>query len=223
MRFLSQITSSMLNARRSQPIPVDFEYALQKFDLPLASLSPHLKPPIPVYQTQIQLEVLPAEPEDTRREKERISTLLLGDELNGALDMKSKPYIPKNFIPFPSKHTYKWTEPEVKNQKDRRKLREEAAKVSRQAEEALRRFVNVVKSGKEKDVKNAAGRDPKTKKTHELWENVMGNLMVESQPSVARRRNNDEDQSMIVNSESQYFRKGGPAKKQATMPAELRI
>jgi transcription initiation factor TFIID subunit 8 len=210
----------MLNSRRSQPIPLDFEYALHKFNLPLSSLKPHLKPPIPASKTQLQLEALPAELEDARKQRDKIVAKLLGDELDGEAERRAQPYIPKKFIPFPSQHTYKWTPPDVPVQMDRRKIREEAAKVSRSAEEALRRFVKVAKSGKEKDLKNAASKDPKTRETHELWEKVMGDL-ADLQPNSSHGRNDDEDQSIVVNSESKYFRKGVLTKK-ATIP-DLRL
>jgi len=206
----------MLNGRRAQPIPLDFEYALYKFDLPLASLTPHLKPPIPVSKTQIKLEALPAETEGMKEQEDKVVIKLLGEELDGEVERLETPWIPKKFIPFPSKHTYKWTEPEAPPQKDRRKIREEAAKVSRQAEEALRRFV--AETGTKKDLKTAASKDPKTKQTHELWEKVMVSLKPSplndtDEKNNAEGKNSLDDQSMIVNSESQYFRKGVPKKK----------
>jgi len=190
----------MRNARRSQPTPLDFEYALAQFDIPLASIEPHLRPPIAKSKLQIQLEA-----EEQEEQKRGAVELLLGKDLSGESDKKVKPYIPKRFPSFPSKHTYKWTEKESGRETDPRKIREEVAKSARQGEEALRRLVNVGKAGKEKDVKKAAGKDPRSKKRHELWEQIMGGLLTSKQGAGALDK---EDQSMIVNSDQPYFRKG---------------
>jgi hypothetical protein len=193
----------MLNARRSEPTPLDFQYALSQFDLPLASIEPHLRPPIPKAKLDIKLEMEPVE--------EQISCpqgLLLGNELSGEADRLSKPYIPRRFPAFPSKHTYKWTEKESARETDPRKIREEAAKAARQGEEALRRLNKVSKAGKEKDVKRAAEKDPKSKERHELWELTMGDLLVGRQQIATGKPIKDEDHGLIVNSERQHFRKG---------------
>jgi len=215
--FLAQITASMLNARRPEPTPLDFEYALAQFDLPLASIRPHLKPPIPATKSRLHLESFP--PEESRIERDNRLAKLLGDDLSGESDKAEKAYVPKKFIPFPSKHTYKWTEKESLRETDPRKIREEAAKSARHAEEALRRLVKISKAGQEKDIKLAASRDPRSKERHELWEKTMQDLMAGKE----HRGSDDEDQSMIINSESQYFRKGIPRKSRALSITELRI
>lgn len=207
----------MLNARRPEPTPLDFEYALSKFDLPLASIRPHLRNPIPASKLYIQLESIPSE--ESTREREARLAKLLGTELSGEPDKREKSYVPKKFIPFPSKHTYKWTEKESLRETDPRKIREEAAKSARHAEEALRRLVKVSKAGKEKDVKLAASRDPSSKERHELWERTMEDLLAGKDHAGAA----DEDQSMIVNSESQYFRKPIPKKSVTGIATELRL
>lgn len=193
----------MRNARRSQATPIDFEYALAQFDLPIASIEPHLRPPVPKSKAQIHLEVQPAEAKSVVAVE-----ALLGKELSGESEKKVKPYIPKRFPSFPSKHTYKWTERESARETDPRKIREEAAKAARQGEEALRRLVNVGKAGKEKDVKNAASRDPKSKERYHLWEKTMEGLMAGTLSGAKK-----EDRSMIVNSDRRYYRKGALTKK----------
>jgi transcription initiation factor TFIID subunit 8 len=207
----------MLNARRPEPTPLDFEYALSKFDIPLASIRPHLKNPIPTEKVKVDLQALPSE-EPTKKSEATLAKLL-GKELSGEPDKRKKSYIPKKFIPFPSKHTYKWTEKESLRETDPRKIREEAAKSARYAEEALRRLVKVSKAGKEKDVKIAASRDPRSKERHELWEKAMEDLMAGKDHTGAA----DEDQSMIVNAQSQYFRKPIPKKSAAVVSAEMRL
>lgn len=209
--FLSKVTSSMLNARRSLPTPLDFKYALSEFDLPIASIEPHLKPPIPKHKLLIQLE--PAPP--TELETPSLGNLL-GDDLSGESDKKLKPYIPSRFPSFPSKHTYKWTDKENGRQTDPRRVREEAAKVARQSEEALRKLTKVAKAGKEKDVKKAASKDPKSKERHEMWEKTMGKLVTSKVQAPAKESVDDNDRGLIVNADRTFYRKGAVAKKKHT-------
>ena len=190
----------MLLGRRADNLVTDFQYALSKFNLPIASIKPHLKPPTAPPKIHQELETLPTEELSTVA-----LTKLLGRDLDGEYDKLSRPYIPKHFPAFPSKHTYKWTEKESTRETDPRKIREEAAKSARLGEEALRRLVKVSKAGREKDVKRIAEKDPRSKMRHELWERTM--------ESLARKRNSasktdqDDDRSMVVNSDSQFFRK----------------
>jgi transcription initiation factor TFIID subunit 8 len=213
--FLSKVTSSMLHARRSLPTPLDFKYALEKFDLPIASIEPHLKPPIPLSRYLVQLEALPVEDLPTSS-----ASILLEPELSGEPDKNEKVYIPKNFPSFPSKHTYKWTEKESARETNPRKIREEAAKAARQGEEALRRLTRVSKAGKEKDVKKVANKDPKSKERHEVWERTMDDLFL-AKPLTGDGPGQESDQSMIVNANSPFFRKGAPAKRKPPLPIEI--
>ncbi|TVY68931.1 Transcription initiation factor TFIID subunit [Lachnellula suecica] len=208
--FLAKVATAMHSDRRSQPTPIDFEYALGRFDLTLASIEPHLRPPIAKSRLQIQLEAEPPE-------EKKVASLeaLLGKELSGESDKKVKRYIPKRFPSFPSKHTYKWTEKESARETDPRKIREEATKAAKQGEEALRRLVNVSKAGNEKDVKKNASKDPKSKQRFELWEQAVETLLVGKPPKPEEK----DDRSMIVNSDRQYFRKGALAKKKKPPPA----
>lgn len=210
------VTSSMLNARRSEPVPLDFQYALSKFDISLASIEPHLRTPVSKAKLEIKLEIEPVEemgPSSTAS--------LLGDELSGETERLTKSYIPARFPSFPSRHTYKWTEKESAREKDPRKIREEAAKSARQGEEALRRLNKVSKAGKEKDVKRAAQKDPKSKERHELWESVMKDLQAAKPQTPSGRPLKDEDHSLIVNADRQHFRKGIAGKKNGAPPAEI--
>ena len=202
----------MLNARRALPTPLDYEYALKQFSLPMASLEPHLKHPISVSKVETHLEPSPAElaqPQPTPR--------LLGQELSGDLDKRERQYIPKRFPAFPSKHTYKWTENSSRRETDARKIREEASVQARQGEEALRRLTTVSKAGKEKGVKQAAGKDPKSKQRHSLWEQTMGGLLASKQSHAPTA--GELDSSMIVNANKSHHRKGAVAKRKP--PAQL--
>lgn len=90
-------------ARRSYPVPRDFELSLKRFNLTTTSLKPHKKPPIPRSKRLPLWEPLPVE--------DPIGTDLpiLGSELDGAPDKAAKQYIPGSFPAFPSIHTYKYT------------------------------------------------------------------------------------------------------------------
>lgn len=195
----------MIDARRTLPTALDFEYALVQFNLPTGLLEPHLHPPVPRHKSQIRLEPLP--PEDLSIND---ITKLIGNELSGEVDKLQMLYIPKRFPAFPSKHTYKWSEVESARETDPRKIREEAAKAARQGEDALRRLTKVAKAGQEKDIKNAANKDTKSKQRHNLWEKTMQDLAAGKRdvPVVE-----EEDRSMIVNAERAYCRKGQPAKR----------
>lgn len=191
----------MLLGRRHESAVLDFGYALSKFSIPFASLEPHLRHPVAPLHTEEEDEDPPNE-----EQSQASLTKLLGNELSGQSDKNGKPFIPKHFPSFPSKHTYKFTEKESARETDPRKVREEAAKSARQAEEALRRLVRVSKAGREKDVKRVAEKDPKSKMRHDLWEKAMESLNSRKRKTAAKA-DQDDDHSMIVNSESQYFRK----------------
>jgi hypothetical protein len=218
-KLLSMVTSFALNARRSQPIPLDFKYALAEFDLPMSSLEPHLRPPIPKEKYVVELEALPIEELPTATT--HLDTLL-GGELSGEPDKLARPYVPKRFPSFPSKHTYKWTEKESARETDPRKIREEAAKAARQAEEALRRLTKVAKAGKEKDVKDAASKDPKSKERHNLWEQTMEDLLSGkgNLNMIGKSASEEDDRGLIVNADRLFYRKGIMTRRRP--PVELR-
>ena len=90
-------------ARRTHPIPKDFEYCLKRFNLTTSSLKPHKKPPVP------RSKRLPTwEPLEMDNSIE-INLPVLSEELNGAQEKEAKEYIPVSFPSFPSTHTYKST------------------------------------------------------------------------------------------------------------------
>jgi len=202
----------MLSARRSLPIPLDFEYALKQFSLPTASLEPHLKHPIAASKLRIQLD---GSPEVVQP---KLTPSLPGDELSGEMDKRAKQYIPKHFPSFPSKHTYKWTEKDSKRETDARKIREQASVQARQGEDALRRLTAISKAAKEKGVKQAAEKDPKSKQRHDLWEQTMGDLLAVKQNQISTVE--EVERSMIVNANKSHHRKGA-AVTNRKQPAQL--
>jgi transcription initiation factor TFIID subunit 8 len=110
-----------LASRRERPTPVDFETVLRRYNLPVASLKPHLKHPI-------NRAELPPKYIDTALDKEAYVVLpLLGEELSGQSDKDSKPYIPSAFPDFPSRHTYSFTPQEDTKARDPKKTRQDCA------------------------------------------------------------------------------------------------
>ncbi|KAF4977741.1 hypothetical protein FZEAL_5789 [Fusarium zealandicum] len=197
--------SLALSARREHPIPTDFEHALRRHNVSIASLKPHLRPP--VAKQQLAPSFTNVVPED----HDAYTTLpLLGEELSGQADKDEKEYVPASFPDFPSKHTYKFTPQEDINIRDSKKIREEAARTAQQGEDALRRLVRASKMRKQKEVKTLVERDVHGKERFRLWESTMKRFMT----AEGRGENTDQmeiaDHSMIVNGEVSFSRKEVP-------------
>lgn len=197
--------SIALAARREHLIPTDFEHTLRRHNISLASLRPHLRPPIP------QHIVTPTFADTWIEDQDAYTTLpLLGKELSGQPDKDEKEYIPSSFPDFPSKHTYKFTPQEDTNTRDPTKIRVEAAKTAQQGEDALRRLVRASKMRKQKEVKLLVERDVHGKERFRLWESTMKRFM----STEGRGENIDQmeiaDHSMIVNGEALFSRKEIP-------------
>ncbi|KAK0615202.1 Bromodomain associated-domain-containing protein [Bombardia bombarda] len=111
--YLSKIVEDVKTfanvARRSYPVPKDFEKTLKRRNLTTSALRPHRKPPIPRSKRLPKYEPLDI-PDST------ITDLpILCPELDGAADKAAKGYIPASFPSFPSIHTYKSTPEDVDN------------------------------------------------------------------------------------------------------------
>ncbi|EFY96328.1 Transcription initiation factor TFIID subunit 8 [Metarhizium brunneum] len=191
-----------LSSRRDHPVPMDFEAVLRRFNLPVSSLKPHLKNPLPAEAYIPRYKSVHVADDDA------YTTLpLLGPELSGQPDKKSKSYIPSNFPDFPSRHTYKFTPQEDTNARDAQKTREEAARIAQQGEDALRRLVRASKMRKQKEAKNLVEKDVQGKERFRLWELTMKRFM----GAENRGENTDNvdiaDHSMIVNGDAVFSRK----------------
>ncbi|KFY13648.1 hypothetical protein V492_03123 [Pseudogymnoascus sp. VKM F-4246] len=207
-KFLSYVTESMLSCRRAQPIPLDYEYALRRHGLTDRLLRPHLKPPVPRSKTQLVFEA----PEPEIHEAQVIPELL-GKELSGAVDKLTKPFIPKQFPAFPSKHTYKATEVMPDRETDPRKIREKATEASRHGEEALRRLVGVGKVGDQKGVRKALLKSPARKHRHELWDLAMQDLKLNSAQNAAAKPELDgTERGILIDSSRKYGRQSTAAR-----------
>lgn len=193
----------MLAARRSAPTPLDFEYALRREGLTARLLKPHLKPPIPANKINPPFSLVPQQ-----ELVHRPVPGLLGEDLNGESDKRTKTYIPKQFPSFPSKHTYKSTEVKLERETDPRKIREKATEEARHGEEALRRLVKVGKTGDQKYARKGMGNAAKPQKRHEMWEEAMEDLATGKPPAKSFGGSDGTDeQSILVNSEKPYRRR----------------
>jgi len=193
----------MLAARRSAPTPLDFEYALRREGLTARLLKPHLKPPIDA--NKIKPLFIPVSQQELVH---RPVAGLLGEDLNGESDKRTKGYIPKQFPSFPSKHTYKSTEVKLERETDPRKIREKATEEARHGEEALRRLVKVRKTGDQKYVRKGMENAAKPQKRHEMWEQAMEDLAT-CKPSTRSFGGGDgtDEQIILVNAEKPYRRR----------------
>ncbi|TRX91976.1 hypothetical protein FHL15_007073 [Xylaria flabelliformis] len=201
--FIHQLKKVAHASRRNDTIPTDFEAVLRQHNLPLSSLKPHLKNPIPkklleptfydpIIENTTYLEKTPP---------------VLGDELDGRYEKEERAWIPKHFPSFPSKHTYRYTpaEPPTKNTE---KKRAEALADARKAEQALRRINRAAKMTRQKELRMAAQRNVLTKQRHDSWEGLMKSLLPRG--PTADRATEVADHSTIVNAGAKYGRKELP-------------
>ncbi|KAF2125879.1 hypothetical protein P153DRAFT_299314 [Dothidotthia symphoricarpi CBS 119687] len=173
-KFLAQVRMSMTSARRTETVPYDWIFALTNvglrgsgslephFDtgeIPPSLLQPHFEPPAPPE----------APPPDT--------DALLGPELSGKADKETRPYIPKHFPPFPSKHTYKATPVFTTRENDPRKIREKATEEGILAEQSLRKLMAAQKAGIQKQSVGKRKRSKRMKESDKLWQEAMTDLL----------------------------------------------
>ncbi|KAI0407742.1 hypothetical protein F4802DRAFT_525458 [Xylaria palmicola] len=201
--FIHQLKRVAHAARRADPIPTDFDAALRYHNLPLCSLKPHLKNPVP----KQLLEPTFYDPVIENTTYLESTPPVLGDELDGKYEKEERPWIPKHFPSFPSKHTYRYT-PAGPPPKDTEKTRAEAQAGARKAEMALRNINRAAKMTRQKELKEVAQRNPQSKQRHDAWEGLMKSFL-------PRRRAVDAamevaDHSTIVNANAKYGRKELP-------------
>ncbi|ATY65767.1 bromodomain associated domain protein [Cordyceps militaris CM01] len=204
-------------SRREHPIPSDFENMLNRYNLPISSLMPHLRSPISV-------DPMPTFPyhDNAHLSSEFNQLPLLGSELSGQADKDAKSYIPASFPDFPSKHTYKFTPQADMRSRDSQKIREEAALSAQQGEDALRRLVRASKMRKQKEAKTLVERDNQGKERFRLWESTMKRFMGGNSKSSATGQVEIADHSMIVNGDVTFSRKDVPriSQRSATVPGK---
>ncbi|KAI1290620.1 WD40-repeat-containing domain protein [Xylaria venustula] len=201
--FIYQLKRVAQAARRSEPIPTDYEAILRYHNLPLSSLKPHLKNPVskhlleptfydPIIENTTYLQSTPP---------------VLGDELDGKYEKEERAWIPKHFPSFPSKHTYRYTPAEVPV-KATPKKRAEALADAKKAEMALRRIDRAAKITRQKELKERAQRNVLAKQRHEAWESLIQSVLPTSR--TADKATDVADNSTIVNANAKYGRKELP-------------
>lgn len=216
------------SARRTQPIPTDFDTSLKRHNLDYNQLNKHRKPPISqerikaTYTTEMFLD------------GETMDLPTLDEALSGKTDKDAKPYIPESFPDFPSIHTYSYTPTDVESvtvlasnvdtdgsakrstpdwRGDSKKIREAAALQAKQAEEALRRLVRASKQASLKDMRSTAEKNPVSKVRYNQWEEAMKELLQEQGRASGRDdavREEVADHSMVVNAQKKYHRREIP-------------
>ncbi|KAI1160753.1 WD40-repeat-containing domain protein [Nemania serpens] len=201
--FVEQLKRVAHGARRSAPIPTDYEAILRYHNLPLCSLKPHLKNPVP----KQLLEPTFYDPIVENTTYLESTPPVLGDELDGRYEKEERAWIPKHFPSFPSKHTYRFTPAELPA-KNTDKKRTEALADARKAEMALRRIDRAAKLTRHKELKEVAQRNALTRQRHDAWEGLMRSLLPRSR--AADGANEVADHSTIVDSGAKYGRKELP-------------
>ena len=133
----------MLSARRTAPIPPDFESAIRCLDLPWPddqlrpfTTQPTINPPL----------LLTPPPDDEFHREFQLPTSVLGPGLDGRADQRKDNYIPSHLPPFPSQHTYKDTPVFSNREVDPRRIRELATEEGKLGEAALRNLAGAVKA-----------------------------------------------------------------------------
>ncbi|KAI2722772.1 transcriptional regulator family: Bromodomain transcription factor [Penicillium roqueforti] len=185
LRLSTFIRQSMLSARRIQPIPHDFDHALKRLRLNPDDLLPHLKTPF----DQPKPTLLPSPPPENEISK----SLPFLTSLSSEDDRASRPYIPKHFPSFPSKHTYSATAVFIGRDNDPRKIRERAAEDGRHGEEALRKLAGAAFRDNQT---GSTGRDKK------LWGRRMDSMesMFEKTIKGLSKKHSKDSHGTITNS-----------------------
>ena len=200
LRLLDDVRTSMLSARRTQPLPQDFSFALAQDRLTASSLRPFLDQPIPASQT-----LLPSIPDGTRPEPDffpppSLSKLepVLGTQISGTAEKASRRYIPKHFAALPSKHTWQNTPVFSTRETDPRQIREKATEQGISAERALRELMKSRKGGlkqqrKASIVSTTNGQETEWAKAEHMWEEMMRETVKEDEQREEEVRKQQEE------------------------------
>ncbi|EEA19191.1 hypothetical protein EYB25_009263 [Talaromyces marneffei] len=160
---------SMTAARRIQPIPQDFEFALQQGHVGTEELTPYIQSS---KSEKTIPTLLPSPPPE--KDEDVFGAFsgipILSKELSGEDERKQISYIPAHFPHFPSKHTYRFTPVFTERETDPRRIRELGMEDSRNGEEALRKlaraaFKDAHATGTGKSEKRLWGRKAESAET----------------------------------------------------------
>ncbi|KAI1455574.1 hypothetical protein F4805DRAFT_459588 [Annulohypoxylon moriforme] len=198
--FIENIKRSANAARRNNPIPLDFEFALERSDTSLSSLKPYLKHTVPKEELA---------PSFFNPIKEDIQQFVkprpfLGHELSGQKEKDERPWIPKHFPSLPAPYAYRFTP--YQHVVDRSKEQAQAESDAKKGERALRQINRAARISRQKEIRAVAQKNPLSRERHAAWEKMMKRLLPEVEPtSVAPEI---ADHSTIVNYGARHGRKG---------------
>ncbi|KAI1204439.1 Bromodomain associated-domain-containing protein [Annulohypoxylon truncatum] len=197
--FLETVKRSANAARRNDPIPPDFEYALHRLKIPLSDLKPHLKHAVPKEELT---------PSFFNPIKEDIQQFVkprpfLGDELSGQKEKEQRPWIPKHFPSLPSPFAYRFTP--YHHVVDRSKEQAQAEADARKGERALRQINRAARISRQKEIRAVAQKNSLSKERQAAWEKMMTRLLPEVDPTSLTPE--IADHSTIVNYGARHGRK----------------
>ena len=211
LRLCLLVRRSMLAARRTAPIPPDFEKAFDALELPWPDdqLQPYISNPA------INPPLLPTPPSENPFElKHQLPASALGPGLDGAEDRRRELYIPAALPPFPSQHTYKHTAVYPTRERDPRRIRELAGEEGKRGEDNLGKLEKALKASSvitaapgvaAEDTSKSTGRRRKPKDAEtsigSMFEETMRDLLKEGQNG----DNHQFELSPIVNCEKRYM------------------
>jgi hypothetical protein len=194
--FLSNVIEPMTASRRTQAIPPDFEFALRKMGLTEELLTPHLTHPASPKFTSLQFELAPPGPElslPTRNQD------LIGPELSGVAEKKSRSYIPEHAPPFPPTYTFKSTYVLAERDTDPRKIREKGVEESKIAEGVLRRLGQAGPSSQyARDCLDLKNMDSAMNQRHDLL-TALHNEEVDKAQRIGLKTNSKKNEFIITN------------------------
>ena len=179
LHLISLVTEFMLSCRRASPIPQDFEAALARERIHVVDLLPHLHTPVPPSLAQPTLP----RPPPTEPPAPSLSPVL-GPILSGSSERVHRRFVPKNFPPFPSKHSYQFTADVPETDRDPRRVRERATEEGRLGEEALRGLMNGNKEDQAGEIGVTDGRRgvSQRRRLEDLWLETMEEVAKETSP-----------------------------------------
>jgi len=221
-----------LAQRRTKPTVLDFEEMLRQSNISLNGLEDELKR-MPSITPSVPLPPpsppLPPHPDLTE---------LLGEELGGSRDQRCRIY--EHLPSFPSRHTYQATPLFSERPTDPRLIREKATAESRLAEQALRKLLAVSATRKDTVQDSDQKIEKKRKGIHLQWKKAfegldhtkgrkkvnghqevesLSSIMNDSAPGITNKKPVEDGYlEVIVNSDSQFWRKGKATTKRIQAP-----
>ncbi|KAI5812371.1 transcription factor TFIID complex subunit 8 C-term-domain-containing protein [Pyronema omphalodes] len=227
LQMLQTIGLFAIAQRRTKPTVLDFEEMLRQNHISLSGLEDEMqRMPSKATVDSLPPPSPPPLPEPDLSE-------LLGAELDGSRDNRCQIY--DHLPPFPSRHTYQETPVFSERPTDPRMIREKATAESRLAEQALRKLLAVSATKKDATKETDQRLGKKRKDRHERWNkafeglekgrkdvngysdggglNGMRNELATTNPT--KKQDEDGYLEVIVNADSQFWRKSKGTSKRA--------